>query len=299
MVVHTLFLPIVIYSTPTFLIMPLAHGFFAPKITYSRSGGDVWTSSNGIMVFNNNIVMHLNNCYFLFLALLIFFLQARFFLKLYLLQSFFLWVVHTFFLDHSWSCFGNHKCWLSLVVHFLLPSCSRSHFGSHPNWFFLGHSQFHFNNQIIDFFLIIHDISPSCSQRHFGNLINLYLQDQSRSLLLIFWNLHFLSFARFFYVIFLVFIFSLLDVHSLFLGNHLNQFFWNSLSFVSFLKFNVSLQTFFESSIFLRHSLLLSTITLVDFFASSHFFARFFCKLTLSLFPTNVFKYPSCPFILS
>jgi hypothetical protein len=28
--------------------MPLAHGFFAPKITYSRIGGDVWTSSNGI-----------------------------------------------------------------------------------------------------------------------------------------------------------------------------------------------------------------------------------------------------------
>lgn len=89
------------------------------------------------MVFNNNIAMHINNFYFLFLALLIFFLQARFFFKLSLLQSIFHWVVHTFFLDHSWSCFGNHKCWLYFVIHFLPPSCSRSHFGSHPNWFLL------------------------------------------------------------------------------------------------------------------------------------------------------------------
>ncbi len=134
------------------------------------------------MVFSNNITMHLNNCYCLFLVLLIFFLQARFFLKLFLLQTFFLWIVHTFFLDHSWSCFGNHKCWLSLVVHFLPPICSWSHFGSHPHWFSLGHSRFHFNNHIVDFFLIIHDMSPSFSQCHFGNLINLHLQDQLHTL---------------------------------------------------------------------------------------------------------------------
>lgn len=48
MVVHTLFLPITFYWTPTFFIIPLAHVFFATQITYSRSGGDVWTSSNGI-----------------------------------------------------------------------------------------------------------------------------------------------------------------------------------------------------------------------------------------------------------
>jgi hypothetical protein len=143
-----------------------------------------------------------------------------------------------FFFYHSWSCFGNHKPLFSLVVHFLPPSCSQSHFGSHPNSFFLSHSRFHFNNHIIDFVIIIHDISPSCSQCHFGNLINLHLQDQSHSLLLFFWNLHFLH-------IFEVYIFSLLDGHSLSLGNHPNQV-WNSLSLVNFFKFNVFLQTFLK-----------------------------------------------------
>jgi hypothetical protein len=47
-VVHILFLPITLYSTPTFLIVPLTHVFFATQIRHSTSGGDVWTSSYGI-----------------------------------------------------------------------------------------------------------------------------------------------------------------------------------------------------------------------------------------------------------